>query len=428
MTESCTNCHLPITTHQSLLHLHGPRLSALLKKDAGADVVDVALPEDRAALYESAASAHIVNRIEALDNTDSFVLLDTDDAEQQLANGIESTAELYNMLSGDSDMDFPMCAECTESVIAALKDQFENLTKERDVYIQQIRRLERPSSSEKVSNEEEAYRAALQEQTDLMKRLRDLETHHDSLKQQLAELDKEHEAIKSESTKFWLEQNKLAAEIDQFMNERESMNLIYDHDSDQLNKLRKTNVYNDTFCIGHDGFFGTINGLRLGRLPDILVEWPEINAALGYIVLLYANVLEILNISLPNYRLIPMGSTSRIEVLDSHHRPTKVLNVFSSGEYTIERVLTFRKFDEAMVALLSILKYIYKELLKRDANLSIPYKIDREYINGLSIKLSVNSSNGEWTTACKYLLTDSKWVLAYSSSTAGAAFANNDTS
>lgn len=41
-----------------------------------------------------------------------------------------------------------------------------------------------------------------------------------------------------------------------------------------LEKLERTNVYNDAFCIGHDGVFGTINGLRLGRVPGVPVSIP----------------------------------------------------------------------------------------------------------------------------------------------------------
>ena len=36
---------------------------------------------------------------------------------------------------------------------------------------------------------------------------------------------------------------------------------------EELEKLKITNVYNDTFHIWHDGHFGTINNFRLGRLP-----------------------------------------------------------------------------------------------------------------------------------------------------------------
>jgi beclin len=53
-----------------------------------------------------------------------------------------------------------------------------------------------------------------------------------------------------------------------------------------LERLRKSNVYNDIFHIWHDGPFGTISGFRLGRTPAVQVEWDEINAAWGQAVLL----------------------------------------------------------------------------------------------------------------------------------------------
>jgi beclin 1 len=41
-------------------------------------------------------------------------------------------------------------------------------------------------------------------------------------------------------------------------------------DGAALERLENTNVYNDAFCIGQEGnVFGTINGLRFGRLGVI---------------------------------------------------------------------------------------------------------------------------------------------------------------
>jgi beclin 1 len=80
-----------------------------------------------------------------------------------------------------------------------------------------------------------------------------------------------------------------------------SLRAAYAADVATLEKLERTNVYNDAFCIGHDGVFGTINGLRLGRVPGVpvrktpklllfthstKVEWAEINAAWGQTLLL----------------------------------------------------------------------------------------------------------------------------------------------
>jgi hypothetical protein len=39
-----------------------------------------------------------------------------------------------------------------------------------------------------------------------------------------------------------------------------------------LERLERTNVYNDAFCIGHDSTFGTINNLRLDRVPGVPVS------------------------------------------------------------------------------------------------------------------------------------------------------------
>jgi beclin 1 len=55
---------------------------------------------------------------------------------------------------------------------------------------------------------------------------------------------------------------------------------------EQLARMKRTNVYDDTFHISYDGHFGTINGFRLGQLPSLKVEWTEINAAFGQVVLL----------------------------------------------------------------------------------------------------------------------------------------------
>lgn len=66
---------------------------------------------------------------------------------------------------------------------------------------------------------------------------------------------------------YWQDFNAFQIKLQTFHNERDSVNLKYDHDARQLERLQKTNVYKDTFCISHEGHFGTINGFRLGRLP-----------------------------------------------------------------------------------------------------------------------------------------------------------------
>lgn len=84
----------------------------------------------------------------------------------------------------------------------------------------------------------------------------------------------------------------------------------------QLAKLRKTNVFNATFHIWHHGHFGTINKLRLGRLPSAPVDWTEINAAWGQVTLLLVSLARYMNLTFEKYRLVPYGNHSYVEVCD----------------------------------------------------------------------------------------------------------------
>jgi Apg6 BARA domain len=134
---------------------------------------------------------------------------------------------------------------------------------------------------------------------------------------------------------FWADQTRtqlLQARTQDTLN---SLSAAIDHAQHELSVLARTNVYNDAFCIGHDGVFGTVNGLRLGRVSGVNVEWAEINAAWGQTLLLLYTIARKLEFTFETcvqqfvvwfaraigaessptgrYRLIPMGSFSRIE-------------------------------------------------------------------------------------------------------------------
>ena len=61
----------------------------------------------------------------------------------------------------------------------------------------------------------------------------------------------------------------------------------------QLERLKRTSVFNDVFHIWHEGAFGTISGFRLGRMSTVAVEWDEINAAWGQSVLLLHTLAQV---------------------------------------------------------------------------------------------------------------------------------------
>jgi beclin len=287
--------------------------------------------------------------------------------------------------------------------------------------------------------------------------LLELEAEKVALEEELVDLEEESRQFEIEEQAFWAARNAREQEIHDLDTELASLQQKYAHDQQQLDKLQRTNVYNDTFCIGHDGLFATINGLRLGRLPSQNVEWAEINAAWGQTLLLLATVAERLSFSFKGYRLRPLGSTSRIEKLEYPQQAPAAaqadtatagskakgpqarvtpLELFSSGETAIGRVFNHRKFDGGMVAFLDCLAQLYEHVEKSSNDMdgrqgqtssrspqksaagkpALPYPIKDDKIGDISIKLGVGFQQDEsFTKACKYVLTDCKFLLAYCS-------------
>lgn len=105
-----------------------------------------------------------------------------------------------------------------------------------------------------------------------MEELKAAETELANLQSEIARLEAESMALNAEEAAFWRSRNAFSLSLEEFQNERDEINIKYDHDAKLLERLQRTNVYNDAFCITHDGFFGVINGLRLGRLPNKQVQ------------------------------------------------------------------------------------------------------------------------------------------------------------
>lgn len=72
--------------------------------------------------------------------------------------------------------------------------------------------------------------------------------------------------------RFWRVHNAHLLRAAEQTSQLAALRAAYTADSATLEKLERTNVYNDAFCIGHEGVFGTINGLRLGRVPGVQVS------------------------------------------------------------------------------------------------------------------------------------------------------------
>lgn len=437
-THHCQRCKLPLYIDSSLANLSKVQASLLTSGRHGhgkAQIKDSELgnepfiPEERLKLLQNASknsSKQPVLSKKSYGTTDSFVILpqfenqdygeeddsDLDGDNKALSNRLNTLSNIFGVLSSKNEIDYPVCKDCAQILLNQMKVQYDRASKERDVYIQFLQKLQNKESPVVTKSQEsidEIDRLKRQEE-ELLEELISLEKEKSGLDDQIKAVQDEIEEIELEEQNFFKEENKKELEVRNFLKERDTIKAEYEFNLSQLDKLRKTNVYNDTFNISHDGPFGTINGLRLGSLDSCKVPWQEINAALGHLVLLMATVSARLNFKLQGYRLKPMGSTSKIEKYERNlSNPDKpkvtVLEVYSSGEYQIERLFTHAKLDNAMVALLEIISQIANKLKELDQNIELPYKMSKDRIGDASIRLSSKTANEEWTGACKFLLT-----------------------
>lgn len=350
---------------------------------------------------------------------------------------------IFEVLSSRSDIDHPVCVECTEILVEGLQKRLVGANRERDAYIDFLRQANSDIPSEdEVRKAEKEYQKYQKEERAALADLKKLEAEKAALESEILSLDSVVQDLEIKEERFWGRRNEHFMELSKFRNERDRVNSQYEFDIKQLERFQRANVYNDTFSIGHDGYFGTINGLRLGRLPDRLVEWSEINAAWGHACLLLTTVAEKLAFNFYGYELKPMGSTSQIieygPQKPSGNRSTdvstlekkKVHELYTSGDYGLGMGLFNRKFDNAMIGFLECLRQliVYSEKTKvPDANgkmvpwhvilkLNMP-TIEKDMIGESSIKMG---SWSQWTSACKLTLICCKYLLAHASMQPGA--------
>ena len=180
--------------------------------------------------------------------------------------------------------------------------------------------------------------------------------------------------------------------------------------ADIENKLQKLSQYdsvNDTFHIWYSGPFATINNLRLGTLPSCVIEWSEINAALGQAVLAIAVTAEKAKIEFKTYGLMPMGSFPKIYKLDDRRT---IYSLFTDGSFSL---FPRKKFNLALVGFLHCVAELGEHVSIQDPTLSLPYVIkpSEGLIHNQSVLLGAD--NEIWTRSLKFLLADIKWIIAW---------------
>lgn len=157
----------------------------------------------------------------------------------------------------------------------------------------------------------------------------------------------------------------------------------------------------------------TQKGGELNGETGFKVPWVEINSALGFVALLLSTLEQKPHsgIRFAN-EIVPMGSSSKIG-LRSGSSVVTFYNLYSDDSF---QFFGKRNFNIALNGLVSCLFDAAVKVQKLDRTIALPHPVEmkarNEYtIGGLSV--AYGNDGERWTRAMKYLLTDMKWILAF---------------
>jgi len=408
----CQRCQQPLKLSETLYSMDEHTLAELSLPISPAQNIDIA--SQTASLDRLVLPARLIESggLAASGGNNGFTLVGESGQASAMSHRLKVTSQLFDMLSDNSTVDHPLCEECTDTLLQSLEQQLELAEQDSQQYQEYLNKLnsETEDNSEVVELEQELARLQVEEGA-LITELEQLKAENAAIDADLEKQTAAREQLEQQEEQYWRQYSQHKQQLLLAEDEYRSLDCQLRHSQSQLDKLKKTNVFNATFHIWHSGHFGTINGFRLGRLPSIPVDWNELNTAWGQTVLLLHSLVKRIKLQLQRYQLVPYGNYSYVKVLSDD----KDLPLYGSGGF---RLIWDTKFDAGMAAFLDCLQQFKEEVERGDSGFCLPYEMEKGKIrdpatgNTFSVKMQFNSEE-QWTKAMKYMLTNLKWGLAW---------------
>lgn len=341
---------------------------------------------------------------------------------------VQAATKVLDIVQAQCPVSAPLCTHCSNAVMTELDRRIVEMDHDREEYARCLKTLQTPaapanelgqSAAAEKQQQERAEADALDEEEKELARMEvELEGKLLGLRQEKSALHLEYALLDHESSKlseyeaaFWREYEEYALQLAQVTEDQAYIKSQIKCAGDALDRMKRTNVFDDAFHISHDGHFPTINGFRLGRLPSQPIEWAETSAALGQVVLLLHTLARHTGYKFQKYRLVAMGSYSKMARLDD---PATTYELYGSNDLILGRLFWYRRFDTALVWLLACIHEFGEYATSLDARCQLKYPIRGDCIGDVSIKLQFNN-DAKWTKALKYTLTNCKQLLAWTS-------------
>jgi beclin 1 len=152
---------------------------------------------------------------------------------------MQRITKLFEILSARSDIDHPICVECTDLLVEEMQKKLEITSRERDMYVNYLKQLQSDTpTDEEIRAQELALQKAKADEASALTELRRLEGEKATIDGELLALEEESRRLDVEEEAFWRSRNDFASKLSTFQNERDSINSKFDHDSRLLEKLQ----------------------------------------------------------------------------------------------------------------------------------------------------------------------------------------------
>ncbi|KAK9449664.1 autophagy protein Apg6-domain-containing protein [Limtongia smithiae] len=175
---------------------------------------------------------------------------DPEGGKYSLSARFQTSDRLYDIISSRTELDKPICSECMESLVEALRQQYSEVARHRDIYaafLEQVQQC-KPTPEQQLAAEKELAEIT-KEQDRVMAELRSVEQERLKVESEIEELERQAAKLDEDEQKFWVTRNKYAQELEDFTNERDAFRSQLARDTALVERLKKTNVYSDVFRI-----------------------------------------------------------------------------------------------------------------------------------------------------------------------------------
>ena len=259
---ACQRCCQPLKMHASFDDLDEKSRAELMvgskqhverSTDPGCDII--CKPVEALKLSESGSSGN--NGFLVIGEQGQSVRHPISHCDQQDLNyKLQVTSRLFDILTDQSGIKHPLCEDCADFLIDQMDNRLEKLEDECKEFRDYLMLLEKKSTVEEREKEEKLIKdlesqcdQLKKEEEDILRQLQEMDSEQKLVEHEVESQRHELAQIEKDEKSYWLEYNHLKRNYYSCEDELQSVSCQLRYSQMELEKLKKTNVFNLTFHI-----------------------------------------------------------------------------------------------------------------------------------------------------------------------------------